>query len=117
MLVPPHCFAGKVAVWTAEAVLRVKRCIIIGILDKPLAFHCSGTARESMTLCAKTWGQMMKCWPSSNISRGLHPVSASRALVHTYDGSLSLGKYGKSLGRYLLLLIHADTFSNIKLDP
>lgn len=117
MLVPPHFLAGKVAVWPAEAVLRVKRCIITGILDKRLAFHCSGTARENMTLCAKTWAKMMKCWPSSNISRGLHPVSASRALVHPYDDSLSLGKYGKSLGRYLLLLIHAYTFSNIKLDP
>lgn len=117
MLVHPHFLAGKVAVWPAEAVLRVKRCIITGVLDKPLAFHCSGTARESMTLCAKPWGQMMKCWPSSNISRGLHPVSASRALVHPYDGSLCLGKYGKSLGKYLLLLIHAYTFSNRKLDP
>lgn len=74
-------------------------------LYKPLAFHCSGTARESMTLCAKTWGKMMKYWPSSNISSGLHPVSTRRAFVHTYGDILSLGKFGK-VPPFTYTLIH-----------
>jgi len=83
VLVHQHFSAGKVAAWTTQAVLQEKRCIIIDILDKPLAFHSLGTAYESMTLCEKTWVMVMKCWPSSNISSGLHPVSTRRAFVHT----------------------------------
>lgn len=36
---------------TTVAVLDENRCVIIGILDKPPAFHDSGTPQESYTVC------------------------------------------------------------------